>query len=101
MQLQSYTFHYSLDFPCLVRNAVKACILTEQHGSQMLHKELLTVPAPNVFQQIEFILKDKDNMPFNYVDGINDLSRNVLQVFKLLFKEMIIFNLVIFPRLFH
>uniref|UniRef100_A0A1I8M2U1 Uncharacterized protein n=1 Tax=Musca domestica TaxID=7370 RepID=A0A1I8M2U1_MUSDO len=84
MQLQSYTFHYSLDFPCLVRNAAKACILTEQHGSQMLHKELLTVPAPNVFQQIEFILKDKDNMPFNYVDGINDLSRNVLQVISLI-----------------
>ncbi|XP_075158873.1 anaphase promoting complex subunit 1 [Haematobia irritans] len=84
MQLQSYTFHYSLDFPCLVKNASKTCILTEQHGSQMLHKELLQFAAPNVFQQIEFIFKDKICIPYNYVDGINDLSRNVLQVISLI-----------------
>lgn len=80
MQIQTYTFHYSLDFPLLVKTASKACILTEQHGAQMSNKELLQVPAPNVFQQMEFILKNKDNTPFNYVEGINDLSRNVLQV---------------------
>lgn len=80
MQLQSYTFHYALDFPFLVKNCSKSCILTEQHGSQMTHKELLQVQAPSVFDQVEYILSKKDTLPFNYIEGINDLSRNILQV---------------------
>lgn len=87
MQLHSYTLHYSLDFPLLVKNASKTCILTEQHGSQMLYKELLQVSsAPSVFHQLEYILKKKEYLPYNYVEGINDLSRNVLQVIKFPFK---------------
>lgn len=80
MQLQSYTFHYALDFPMLVKNCTKTCILTEQHGSQMTHKELLQVPAPSIFTQLELIIQYKTALPYNYVEGINDLSRNVLQV---------------------
>ena len=81
MQLQSYTFHYSLDFPILIRNCTKSSILTEQHGAQMLFKELLQVQAPSVFNQLEYIIHNKDALPYNYIDGINNLSRNVLQVF--------------------
>ncbi|XP_023295773.2 anaphase-promoting complex subunit 1 [Lucilia cuprina] len=83
MQLESYTFHYAMDFPLLVKNCSKTCILTEQHGSQMSYKELLQVQAPSVFNQLEFIIKNKDTLPYNYVEGINDLSRNVLQVVSL------------------
>ncbi|TMW48346.1 hypothetical protein DOY81_006572 [Sarcophaga bullata] len=84
MQLQSYTFHYSLDFPVLIRNCTKTSILTEQHGAQMLFKELLQVQAPSVFNQLEYIIHNKDALPYNYIDGINDLSRNVLQVISLI-----------------
>lgn len=80
MKLQTYTFHYALDFPLLVKNCSISCVLTEQHGSQMTHKELLQVQAPSVFNQLECIIRKKDNMPFNYIEGINDLSRNMLQV---------------------
>lgn len=80
MQLQSYTFHYALDFPALVKNCNKTCVLTEQHGSQMMHKELLQVQAPNVFFQLECILRQRDSLPYNYIEDVNNLTRNVLQV---------------------
>lgn len=100
MQLQSYTFHYALDFPTLVKNCSKTCILTEQHGSQMLYKELLQVQAPSVYNQLEFIIRNKDVLPYNYVEGINDLSRNVLQVnlFEIIVLFCFLFNDVFVGR---
>ncbi|XP_037808252.1 anaphase-promoting complex subunit 1-like isoform X1 [Lucilia sericata] len=62
MQLQSYTFRHAMDFPLLVKNCSKTCILTEQHGSQMSYKELSQVQAPSVFNQL-------NALPYNYVEG--------------------------------
>uniref|UniRef100_A0A1A9WDA7 Uncharacterized protein n=1 Tax=Glossina brevipalpis TaxID=37001 RepID=A0A1A9WDA7_9MUSC len=84
MQLQSYIFHYTLDFPFLANNISKKCILTEQHGAQMLHKELLQVPAPSVYKQLERVLQNVDAVPYIYVESINDLSRNILQIITLI-----------------
>lgn len=80
MQLTTYVFHYTLDFPHLVHSTSKLCQLTEEHAALMSHKELLQVPAPSVYNQLEHILKDKDTLQYTYVDGLNDMSRNVLQV---------------------
>lgn len=92
MQLQSYIFHYTLDFPFLANNVSKKYILTEQHGAQMLLKELLQVPAPSVYKQLERVLQNIDAVPYVYVETINDLSRNVLQVvhFKLFNSKLVL-----------
>ncbi|XP_037808254.1 anaphase-promoting complex subunit 1-like isoform X2 [Lucilia sericata] len=65
MQLQSYTFRHAMDFPLLVKNCSKTCILTEQHGSQMSYKELSQVQAPSVFNQL-------NALPYNYVEVTED-----------------------------
>ncbi|KAL9886530.1 anaphase promoting complex subunit 1 [Glossina fuscipes fuscipes] len=84
MQLQSYILLYTLDFPFLANNVSKKYILTEQHGAQMLLKELLQVPAPSVYKQLERVLQNIDAEPYVYVETINDLSRNVLQIITLI-----------------
>ncbi|XP_053948485.1 anaphase-promoting complex subunit 1 isoform X1 [Anastrepha ludens] len=84
MQLTTYIFHYTLDFPYLVHCTTKLCQLTEEHAARMAYKELLQVPAPSVYRQLEHILKGKDALQYTFVEGLNDMSRNVLQVVSLI-----------------
>lgn len=82
MQLSSYIYHYQMDFPELLHKTDKACLLNEQHGAQMENKQLLQVKAPSIYEQLNCIIKDRQALPYTYVEGINNLSRNVLQVSK-------------------
>ncbi|XP_054087608.1 anaphase-promoting complex subunit 1 [Zeugodacus cucurbitae] len=84
MQLTTYTFHYTLDFPHFVYSTKKLCQLTEEHATHMRSKELLQSVAPSVYKQLEHILKSRDTSQYTYVEGLNDLSRNVLQVISLI-----------------
>jgi len=56
MQLESYVLHYILDFPELSNRTGKLSLLGAEHGAMMLHQELLRVPAPSVFAQLEHII---------------------------------------------
>ncbi|XP_004520043.1 anaphase-promoting complex subunit 1 [Ceratitis capitata] len=84
MQLMTYVFHYTLDFPQFVHTTKKLCQLTEEHAGLMTHKELLQAPAPSVYKQLELILKGNDILQYSFVEGLNDMSRNVLQVISLI-----------------
>ncbi|XP_037936242.1 anaphase-promoting complex subunit 1 [Teleopsis dalmanni] len=85
MELTTYIFHYTLDFPKLAFKTSKEFIFTEQHAAQMLHKEFLIEPAPSIYMQLEYILKGNLKAArYSYVDGINNLSRNILQIISLI-----------------
>ncbi|XP_036221809.2 anaphase-promoting complex subunit 1 isoform X2 [Bactrocera oleae] len=84
MQLATYTFHYTLDYPHLLHSTKKLCEFTEDHATHMSSKELLQSVAPSVYKQLEHILRGRDTAQYTYVEGLNDLSRNVLQVISLI-----------------
>lgn len=80
MELTTYTFHYTLDYPHFVHSTKKLYKFTENHAKRMNSKELLQSVAPSVYKQLEHILKGRYTSQYTYVEGLNDLSRNVLQV---------------------
>ncbi|XP_017115012.1 anaphase-promoting complex subunit 1 [Drosophila elegans] len=84
MQLDSYVLHYILDFPELSNRTGKLSLLAAEHGAMMLHQELLRVPAPSVFAQLEHIVVGEEEvLPYSYMDCVNERSRNLLQLVSL------------------
>ncbi|XP_023031148.1 anaphase-promoting complex subunit 1 [Drosophila willistoni] len=85
MQLDSYIFHYSLDYPELMHKTTKLCRLGVEHGALMLNQELLRVPAPSIYGQLELVLLGKEdvNLPYTYMECINERSRNLIQLLAL------------------
>ncbi|XP_030380933.1 anaphase-promoting complex subunit 1 [Scaptodrosophila lebanonensis] len=84
MQLNSYIFHYVLDFPELTHKTSKLSMLTSDHGTLMLHQELLRVPAPSIYAQLEHVIHGREVLSYSYVEGLNERSRNVLQLVSLI-----------------
>ncbi|XP_055843307.1 anaphase-promoting complex subunit 1 [Episyrphus balteatus] len=83
MQLTAHCLHYFLDFPHLA--SIKSQnIFTEDHAKQMYHKNLLSEPVPNIFQQVENILKNREIYQYSFIEGINTMSRNALQLISLI-----------------
>ncbi|EDV34305.1 uncharacterized protein Dana_GF21034 [Drosophila ananassae] len=84
MQLESYVLHYILDFPELSHRTGKMALLGPDHGAMMMHQELLRVPAPCVFAQLEHIIVGfEEVIPYSYVENVNERSRNLLQLISL------------------
>ncbi|XP_017050802.1 anaphase-promoting complex subunit 1 [Drosophila ficusphila] len=84
MQLDSYVLHYILDFPELSNRTGKLSLLGAEHGAMMLHQELLRVPAPSVFAQLEHIIVGEEEvLPYSFVACVNERSRNLLQLVSL------------------
>ncbi|KAH8419854.1 hypothetical protein KR009_003297 [Drosophila setifemur] len=84
MQLESYVLHYILDFPELSHRTGKLSLLGAEHGAMMLHQELLRVPAPNLFAQLEHIIVGcEEVLPFSFVESVNERSRNLIQLVSL------------------
>ncbi|XP_032594835.1 anaphase-promoting complex subunit 1 [Drosophila grimshawi] len=84
MQLDSYILHYHLDFPELTQKTTKLTMLSEEHGAQMLYQELLRMPAPSIYAQLEHVLRGREEVaPYSYVECINERSRNVVQLISL------------------
>lgn len=80
LNLSKYILHYLLDYPILAKNYPNKLTPTDQYISKMMHQDLLQMPVPCIYTQLENIIRNVDSMPYHYIDGINDLSRNVLQV---------------------
>ncbi|KAH8287008.1 hypothetical protein KR054_000545 [Drosophila jambulina] len=84
MQLDSYVLHYILDFPELSHRTGKLSLLGAAHGAMMLHQELLRVPAPSIFAQLEHIVIGVEEvLPYSFVSCVNERSRNLLQLVSL------------------
>lgn len=84
MQLESYVLHYILDFPELSNRTGKLSLLGAEHGAMMLHQELLRVPAPSVFAQLEHIIVGEEEvMPYTFLECVNERSRILLQLVSL------------------
>ncbi|XP_060661715.1 anaphase-promoting complex subunit 1 [Drosophila nasuta] len=84
MQLDSYIFHYQLDFPELTHKTTKLTLLSSEHGALMLYQELLRMPAPSIYAQLEHVVLGREEVvPYNYVECINERSRNVVQLVSL------------------
>ncbi|KAH8304880.1 hypothetical protein KR018_006035 [Drosophila ironensis] len=84
MQLDSYVQHYILDFPELSHRTCKLSLLGAEHGAMMVHQELLRVPAPNIFAQLEHIVVGcEEVLPYSFVENVNEQSRNILQLVSL------------------
>lgn len=84
MQLDSYIFHYHLDFPELTHKTTKLTMLSSDHGALMLYQELLRMPAPSIYAQLEHVLLGREEVvPFSYVECINERSRNLIQLVSL------------------
>lgn len=78
MQLNAHCLHYFLDFPHLA--SIKSQnIFTEEHAKQMLYQNFLD-SVPSIFQQVENILKNGKVYQYAFIEGINTLSRNVIQL---------------------
>ncbi|XP_034650000.1 anaphase-promoting complex subunit 1 [Drosophila subobscura] len=84
MQLDNYVLHYVLDFPELTHKTSKLSLLSFEHGSMMQHQELLRVPTPSVFGQMEHIVLTREEvLPYSFIECINERSRNMLQLLSL------------------
>ncbi|EDW62517.1 anaphase-promoting complex subunit 1 [Drosophila virilis] len=84
MQLDSYIFHYHLDFPELTHKTTKLTMLGNEHGALMLYQELLRMPAPSVHLQLEHVLLGREEVPpLSYLECINERSRNMVQLVSL------------------
>ncbi|KAL7744257.1 hypothetical protein ACLKA6_009216 [Drosophila palustris] len=84
MQLDSYIFHYHLDFPELTHKTTKMTMLSSEHGALMLYQELLRMPAPSIYAQLEHVLLGREEVvPYSYVECINERSRNLVQLVSL------------------
>ncbi|XP_067639434.1 anaphase-promoting complex subunit 1 isoform X2 [Eurosta solidaginis] len=84
MQLPTYEFHYIMDFASLMHYKTKLCQFTEEHAALMAHKDLLQAPAPSIYKQLEQILKGCNTQEYAFVEGMNEKSRNMLQVVSLI-----------------
>ncbi|TDG41004.1 hypothetical protein AWZ03_012572 [Drosophila navojoa] len=84
MQLDSYIMHYHLDFPELTHKTTKLTMMSNDHGALMLYQELLRMPAPSVYVQLEHVLLNRQEVPpLSYMECINERSRNIVQLVSL------------------
>ncbi|XP_017852968.1 anaphase-promoting complex subunit 1 [Drosophila busckii] len=84
MQLVTYVLHYQLDFPELAHKVSKLSMLSHEHGALMLYQELLRIPAPSIYAQLEHVLLGREQVtPYCYLECVNERSRNLIQLVSL------------------
>lgn len=90
LQLECYAWHYFLDHPQLpLIIGTTDLTIHEVDTKKLLDQHYLSPEIPNIFKYLLNVISGRPTATYPYIENVNLLSRNIVQVSLLMMMMMI------------